>query len=238
MAKLMSPPLRANKHLLGNASCPTPLFILKKINAPPELELTSTRLAMACQADNASDAAEILAQAPHLARIVDATGSTMFFSAARMASPKCLALLLPFSDPLFQSSDGTTALMHAAVGRSAECMSLLLPVSDPNARTHHGWTALMRCIADAFEPGVDLLLPVTDLSFKGRFLGQLLSAPELSRDPRILARSFSASTKDSDAATRQRILHKLQAELESLLLLSSCRPVSTSRRSGAKAPRL
>lgn len=205
----------------------------KKPKNPLPPKITREGLAAACQARSALHVAEILAKDPQLGRFVDATGSTMFFSAARTSSAECLALFLPFSDPLFQSSDGTTALMHAAMARNLECMALLLPISDPNAQTHHGWTALMRCIANSDEPGVDLLLPVTDSSLKGRFLGQWLTATELSRHPNI------PGTFGEDAGIkRERIIQKVQSrecERESNIILSSCSPCETSQ---AKAPRL
>lgn len=206
----------------------------KKNQSPLPPKITSEGLAKACLDKKAPDVAEILAKAPHLGSLVDATGSSMFFSAARMGNAECLALFLPFSDPLFQSSDGSTALMHAAMASNIECMALLLPLSDANARTHHGWTALMRCIANGDEPGVDLLLPVTELSFQGRYLGQLLSAATLSRHSNILG----ASMVEDERQKRQRIAEKVQAkecEIESGLLLSSCSPCASSM---AKGPRL
>lgn len=143
---------------------------------------SATGLANAFEKNNAAQVAEILAEAPHLATDIDATGSSVAFFAARSSSAECLAVILPFFDPLFQSTDGTTALMHAAMGSNLDCMRLLLPLSDPNAQALNGWTALMRCCALGYFQGIELLLPATDASLQGRRSGRMLAASDILAD--------------------------------------------------------
>ena len=72
----------------------------------------------------------------------DRHGWTALMTAAALGAPKCLALLLPLSDPRARTNMGMTPLMWAALSGKAKCVEMLIPVSDLSATDDRGRTAL------------------------------------------------------------------------------------------------
>lgn len=77
------------------------------------------------------------------ARARDASGANALMRAASAGKVKCVAMLIPFSEPGAVDAYGRTALMAAALGGHAACVKLLCQFDDPSKPDASGKTALM-----------------------------------------------------------------------------------------------
>lgn len=81
------------------------------------------------------------------ARTLDPSGTNALMRAAALGRAKCVAMLIPFSEPGAVDQSGWNALSMASAGGHAACVKLLASFDDPSAALAGGRTALMEAAA-------------------------------------------------------------------------------------------
>jgi hypothetical protein len=98
----------------------------------------------------------------------DTWGQDHLMAAAANGHAECVAVLLPWANPLRIPKRGQTALMLAADFGSGECVRLLLPHSDAAAFDENGDTALILATRHNHPDCVAALLPASDPNTRKR----------------------------------------------------------------------
>ena len=96
------------------------------------------------------------------ARFRDASGANALMRAASAGKVKCVAMLIPFSEPGAVDAAGRTALMSACVGGHAACVKLLCQFEDPSKPDSAGRTPLMAAAAMGRAECCEALCHVVD----------------------------------------------------------------------------
>ena len=159
------------------------------------------------------------------------SGNTSLLHAASWGARKCLAKLIPLSEPGALNKQEESALFMAARNGHAACVRLLLPVSNARIGDYYGVTPLMMAAAEGHEECALALIPASDLRQASQAGDTALIAAATSRYATLIEALLPGSDPCATDHLGQTALH-VAASFESIKVV---RPLANACPLNARA---